>query len=221
MKTENGHLKKLKIFFQKCGNIWDMRNINWKVALWIILMLALTVSGIEYLCFKNQFCILSYIFNSLSTTVTVISVVIVPIFIKSLWKCRIFNKWLVLIPNLNGKWEGVISSEWINPDTKKKCEFIQTSLIIKQSLFNISCIMKTQETQSRSITSDFRIDENNQIHQLVYIYETNPSPKVRERNPIQHGTIVFDIIKENDSIKLEGNYWTDRKTTGEIKLTKK
>ncbi|MBL4664165.1 MAG: hypothetical protein JKY22_11575 [Flavobacteriaceae bacterium] len=47
-----------------------------------------------------------------------------------------------------------------------------------------------------------------------------PKPSVRERSEIHYGTtrLEFKGFKVNE---LEGEYWTSRETTGELKLKKK
>jgi hypothetical protein len=193
-----------------------MKNINLKVSLWIVLIIAVIVFAVSYLFSEKPLHIFQYIIHSLSTSVSVI-VVIAFLFDRYFWKLAVFKGWFVLIPNLNGKWKGSISSEWINPDIKEKAKPRETSLSIKQSLSNISCIMNTKEMKSNSITSDFRIDTNNQILELSYIYRSEPNANVRERSQIHYGAIVFDILELK---KLKGNYWSDRKTTGTIELKK-
>jgi hypothetical protein len=147
--------------------------------------------------------------------------IIAIIFNKYLWQLSIFKNWLVLVPNLNGKWRGVINPDWVSPITKEKSEPIETSLSIKQSLVHISCVMITSEMKSHSITYDFMIDASNQVLKLGYIYMSEPNLNVREKSQIHYGTTIFDIVKlEDNHIQLKGGYWTDRKTSGTINLSK-
>jgi hypothetical protein len=151
-----------------------------------------------------------------------IIVIIASLFDRYLWKCRIFQKWLVLIPNLNGDWKGSIYSSWTKTDTKEECKPIETVLTIRQSLSHISCVMWTGEMRSDSVSADFRIDVNSQVLKLSYVYMSLPNNDVRERSQIHYGAIIFDILKlKNNEIRLKGNYWTDRKTIGTIELSRK
>jgi hypothetical protein len=153
-------------------------------------------------------------------SITAITIVVL-LFKKYLWKCKILKRWLVLVPNLNGIWKGVIHSNWINLEREEKDSTIETTLSIKQSLFHISCIMKSNEMKSNSITANFIIDESNQILKLSYVYISEPNQNIRDRSQIHYGTIMFDILQsENNKIELKGNYWTDRKTIGTINLVK-
>ncbi|MCA6072168.1 MAG: hypothetical protein LE178_01280 [Endomicrobium sp.] len=198
-----------------------MKNINLKVSLWIILIIALIVFFINYFMYEKPLQLLSYIFNSLNESVSIIAITAY-IFDKYLWKCKMFKKWLVLIPDLNGSWEGLIQSDWVNHDTKEKCKLIEIVSSIKQSLSHISCVMRTGEMKSNSTTSVFRLDTDNQILELSCVYRSEPNQNVRKRSQIHYGIIVFDIVElKNDEIKLKGNYWTDRKTVGTVELRRK
>lgn len=71
---------------------------------------------------------------------------------------------------------------------------------------------------SYSYIEGFTLDRDKQVRQLAYSYTSKPKPSVKERSTPHDGTIVFDLIGTPVS-KLEGRYWTDRETTGEITLT--
>jgi len=78
--------------------------------------------------------------------------------------------------------------------------------------------MRTAEMSSYSYTEGFALDPDRQVRQLVYSYTSKPKPSVKERSSPHDGTIVFDLIG-TPVFKLEGRYWTERETTGEISLT--
>jgi len=78
--------------------------------------------------------------------------------------------------------------------------------------------MRTPEMTSRSYVAEFELQQDNQIRQLIYTYTSKTNPSVTERSAAHDGTIVFEIIG-NPVSRLRGNYWTSRKTTGEVTLT--
>ncbi|MFC1596217.1 hypothetical protein ACFL4D_02920 [Candidatus Margulisiibacteriota bacterium] len=157
------------------------------------------------------------IFTVLPSVVT-IDLVLYTLFSQLLWKLWIFRGWLVPFPNLNGTWKGHIQTTWEDPETGKRPNPIPAILTIKQSFSKISCIMRTAEMASRSIVSDFVIDKENQLKRLFYTYDSNPIQTVKERSPQHCGTMCFDIV-EKPTMKLVGEYWTGRKTTGQIEMT--
>lgn len=150
-------------------------------------------------------------------TIVTCDLVFLVIFVKYIWKWKIFYDWLIPFPNLNGTWKGHIISTWIDPITKKRPDPIPVILTIKQSLLTISCVMRTKEMESYSFVSGFVINQENQILRLVYSYDSIPNQTVKERSPQHFGTIVFNISNQNKR-ELTGEYWTGRKTTGTINL---
>ena len=78
--------------------------------------------------------------------------------------------------------------------------------------------MRTSEMTSRSIVSDFVLDKDNQINRLIYFYDSNPKQTVKERSPQHYGTMAFDLI-EKPGRRIVGEYWTGRKTTGQIEMS--
>jgi hypothetical protein len=193
-----------------------MRNINLKLLLWIILSLSVLIwfglafaTNVDPSKTKN--------FIKLLPNVVTIDVIIISVFAKWLWQWKLLHGWLVPFPNLNGTWKGFINSTWIDPKTKKRPNQIPVIVTINQSFFKISCVMRTAEMTSHSIASDFILDKDNQLKRLVYSYLSNPIQTIKERSPQHYGTIVFDIIEKPER-KLVGEYWADRKTTGQIEL---
>lgn len=158
------------------------------------------------LLFKN----FDDIWKDITTTVT-ITTFISTLFISWGWKWKIFQNWLVPFPCLTGKWIGSLSSTYNNQNNPIKIE-----VIIKQNFFNIQIRIKTEESSSFSTCSSFDIDEDRGLKQLIYTYQNNPKAAVKERSEIHYGTARLEI--DCDKQILEGEYWTSRKTTGDIKL---
>ena len=140
------------------------------------------------------------------------------LFAKWGWKLKIFQGWLVSFPDLNGTWQGIIKTTWINPKTNTIPEPIPVILTIKQTFIYISCVMRTAEMVSYSFAEEFRLDSGNQIKQIVYSYASNPKLTVGERSVPHYGTIILDIIGTPER-RLKGQYWTARKSTGEVELS--
>ncbi len=150
-----------------------------------------------------------------STTIT-INIILWMVFIAWGWKLKIFYPWLVQFPNLSGDWEGTIKSNW----KEKELEPIPIEVSITQNFFNVQVRIKTKESRSYSIGASFDIDNERGFQQLFYTYLNTPKAGVRERSEIHYGSTIlnFDGFKVK---KMDGEYWTDRETTGEITLTKK
>lgn len=150
-----------------------------------------------------------------STTIS-INIIIWMIFIAWAWKWKIFYPWLVPFPNLSGNWEGTIKSNW----KEKELDQIPIEVLITQNFFNIQVRIKTNESRSYSIGASFDIDNERGFQQLFYTYLNTPKAGVRERSEIHYGSTILNFDGFHVT-KMDGEYWTDRETTGEITLNKK
>jgi hypothetical protein len=175
--------------------------IAWFVFAWI--------SGVDISTARNFF--------SLIPRVVTADMVVIILFTRWAWKFRVFRKWLVPFPNLQGTWAGELRSDWIDPETGKTIAPILVMLTIKQSFSHISCMMHTQEMKSHSFSTDFVIDDDAQISRIAYIYTSRPRISLHNRSLPHDGAIVLDII-ESLPRKLDGRYWTERETRGEVSL---
>lgn len=195
-----------------CGFLWDisMNNINTNRTLWALGIIAVIVSLAKFKLDGTTEFTFQTIFDYLSIIVSAWSIITF-IFVKFTWKWKIFYKWLVRIPNLNGLWSGKIQSTY--QDGKQ----IDAELEIVQTLFEVKCILTTEESRSSSISCDFILDSDTLNDKLSYVYRNEPSIRNRDGSSIHYGSAVFDIIAN----ELKGCYWTDRKTTGEMIFEKK
>ncbi|MCF8053938.1 MAG: hypothetical protein K9K75_01785 [Deltaproteobacteria bacterium] len=139
------------------------------------------------------------------------------VFTVWLWRWKRFQGWLIPFPDLNGTWQGHIQTNWKDAEGNIPAP-IPTILAIKQSFGRMSCVMRTGEMESHSYLEGFCIDKDAQVRRLCYSYTSRPKAFFRERSTPQDGTMLFNIIGEAVH-KLEGEYWTQRKTTGTVTLT--
>lgn len=191
-----------------------MNAIKWDRVLYILLVIA-TLTSVICWFMGDQVFTLGFVADCIGTSVTVITV-FSWFFCNVAWKWKMFRKWLVLVPNLNGSWRGKLISDWINPETNSKLAPIDATLSIKQSLFRTSCVMKTGESGSRSIASAFIIEPDNQICKLVYTYQNDPNQTIQDRSRIHYGTAMLDVNVTGQSIVLDGSYFTGRNTSGQM-----
>lgn len=138
-------------------------------------------------------------------------------FAKWGWRWRCLQGWLVPFPDLNGTWQGDIQTNWKDADGNTPGA-IPAMLTIKQTFANLSCVMRTAEMESHSYVEGLCIDTENQIRQLCYSYTSKPKGSLRERSTPHDGTVLFNIVGSPVS-RLEGEYWTQRQTTGTVIVT--
>ena len=141
------------------------------------------------------------------------------VFTKWLWRWRIFSL-LVPFPDLQGTWKGTLKSSWKKPGEGETTPPIPCYLIIRQSFLNISCVIMTNESKSHSCAASLLIDGETETKRLIYTYLNRPEVKFRERSEMHDGTTMLEISETKDGILLQGEYWTNRSTTGDISFKK-
>jgi len=193
-----------------------MKNLNISAFIWLLVGLSITIWLLILLITGTPIEFSVNSFGKLPTVVTA-DTILFGLFARYFWKSKIFQSWLVPFPDLNGTWHGTIESTWVNPETKQRLPPIKAAIAIKQSFLGLSCTMFTKEMISKSCNASFKIDGDNHEKKLIYTYVSTPDATVRQRSAVHYGTAKFDIIQK-PSKHLEGDYWTDRKTTGSMKF---
>jgi len=134
----------------------------------------------------------------------ILSAVIMLAYERKFWRCNPFEK----VPKLHSNYIGILSYNYKGNAEKKEME-----VKIKQTLLSTRVILKTNEIRSHSVTANLIFE--NEEYVLYYIYQTIPKSEFSQDNPIQYGACRFIIDDVNE---LNGNYWTLRKTIGDLHL---
>ena len=119
---------------------------------------------------------------------------------KWLWRYNPLEK----TPVLKKKYRGTLLSTHDGVER-------DATLEIKQTLLSINVIFITGESRSKSISSS--IEKIQEEWQLTYCYLNVPQANVRDRSAIHYGTALLCV--ENPE-EIQGQYFTDRKTTGDM-----
>jgi hypothetical protein len=124
-----------------------------------------------------------------------------------------------LFPDLNGVWQGHLVSTWKNPETGESPPPIPTTITINQTLFTTSITLKTGESKSYSTRCLLERTPDPGIARVWYSYDNQPNAEVSHRSARHEGVawLEMDLAVSN---KLSGQYFTHRKTTGDISVTK-
>ncbi|MES2014391.1 MAG: hypothetical protein V4437_01065 [Patescibacteria group bacterium] len=147
--------------------------------------------------------------------ITIYAIVCV-LFIKWIWRWELLQGWLIKVPDLQGTWRGELRSDWINPETNSGIAPIPIIVVIKQTFSSIKCTLMTQESTSYSTAAEIVKGGDGDLH-LTYNYTNRPRVTLRDRSQIHDGAAILRLIKKPEQM-LEGEYWTSRKTRGEITL---
>ena len=184
-----------------------MVQVNYRSIVWSAVIVVIALFIFFLFPWNYTSITIADVWKALGKTVT-LSLLIFTVFIKHLWRYRLFRLFIP-IPYLGGEWSGILRYNWNGLDGEKPIK-----LTIRQSLFHIQFIITTDESISRSCSASFNIDELRGENEVIYSYSNQPSIIHRDHSQIHYGAARLNIVDNNT--KLEGYYWTDRKTVGEL-----
>lgn len=147
------------------------------------------------------------------TVVVAVAGALTWVFEKWLWAVRPFA-WAVGHPDLRGTWQGEIRSEWVNPETGTTNPPILTFMCVTQTASTLHFRQFTQESVSATLAASV-VTEKDDAHTITVVYQNEPKSDVRHRSEIHLGGMRLRVAGEET---LDGHYWTDRKTRGQITL---
>jgi hypothetical protein len=134
-----------------------------------------------------------------------------------LWRIPKIGRKLSKRPDIRGTWRGRLASNWENPETGQRIDpDPEVYLVVRQTFWSVTANLITKESKSCSTTATIEDDGCGQ-HQFVAQYRNTPRASVRERSEVHHGSFKLDIGGEPVD-RLEGYYWTDRNTMGELEF---
>jgi SMODS-associating 2TM, beta-strand rich effector domain len=133
-----------------------------------------------------------------------------------LWSWRVFRPWLTTRPDLRGTWKGHLVSSWVDPNTKQGRGEIEVYLVIRQTFSTADARLLTAESFSISLSADI-VADGESIQTLAVVYRNTPRALLRGRSPIGHGGMLL-YVRGTPIHQLDGEYWTDRGTKGELTL---
>jgi hypothetical protein len=194
-----------------------MKNIRDEAIIWAQLLTFVTIWACVLYTTKTPLNIDLKALKKLPEVVTIYWLLYLG-FTRWAWRWRIFQGWLVPFPDLQGTWEGNVTTTW-NPSGQQEVTNIPLSIVIKQSFDSISCTAHTRESVSTSLAAMLNQDVEGGIKRLSYTYLNVPSAAVRDRSTIHNGATVLRILSNGQ--RLEGQYWTDRRTTGDLVVTRR
>ena len=138
------------------------------------------------------------------------------VFNRWAWAWPIFSGWYVNRPDLRGTWRVRLISDWIDPETEKRVDPQICYLVVRQTLVDLSARLVTAESTSKSIAYCLTEEEQG-IYRLAVIYRNEPKIELQgSRSDIHHGSFLVEVTGQN-VLEMDGHYWTDRGTRGELK----
>lgn len=153
------------------------------------------------------------------STVTGVLVLLLAFFERWAWRLPLLYPWFVSVPNLQGTWKGQLTSTWVDPKTYSQIPPREAYLVIKQTFSAIHIRLITNESSSESLAGKIMRNSDGAID-IAATYRNTPKILMREKSPIHFGGLLMHVHGQPPHT-LEGQYWTDRGTQGEIQFTSK
>jgi len=150
------------------------------------------------------------------STVTGIVVLLAMAFELWLWKLPFLNGWLVKRPVLTGTWRAELRSNWKDAGGAS-IPPIEGYAVIRQTFLNLSLRLLTKESNSHLIGTEIVCSVDG-LYCLAGVYRNEPRYDDRSHSSIHYGAVWLRVINTPENM-LEGHYWTDRRTAGEMKLS--
>jgi hypothetical protein len=140
-----------------------------------------------------------------------------------LWRFCVFKIWLVKRPCIWGTWHAELHSDWVDPETGLPVPPIHGYMTIWQTYSQLRLQLYTPESSSQMLGVELRCEEDGSFN-LVGVYRNEPRYRVRADSTVRPGSAMhlgaLELkVRGDPAHTLEGHYWTDRKTGGEIVLT--
>jgi hypothetical protein len=160
--------------------------------------------------------------KTLSLAVTIVGTILVAVAEagwRSLWR-RFPAIGRKAFPDLNGKWAGTLHSTWLDPQTGRAIDPIPAEITVRQGLFATSVSLKTAESESHSTRCILERFPDTGRFRIWYSYNNDPAARVRDRSSPHEGVAFLEFASEADAARLTGRYYTARKTTGDIDVTR-
>ena len=173
------------------------------VAVWAI---ALLVSG------QNLSSALLRPLSTVSSAVVLLSIA----FELWLWKLPFLQGWFVKRPVIEGTWRAELRSNWKDADGAQ-IPPIQGYVVIRQTLLSLSLRLLTKESSSHLVGTEI-VCSADSLYCVSGVYRNEPRYQDRSHSTIHYGAVWLQVIETPAQI-LEGHYWTDRNTAGEMRLT--
>jgi hypothetical protein len=156
----------------------------------------------------------------ISTVASFISIVVIGganLVWRTLWRgIPKLNHWI--FPDLNGVWEGTLQSTWIDPEINQPKGPIGATVTIRQTLFSTNIKLQTGESKSSSTRVLAEADRDADVYRFWYSYDNRANAQVAHRSPRHEGVAWLEVCLDEDPDRLTGQYFTDRRTNGDLQL---
>ena len=137
---------------------------------------------------------------------------------KWAWRWAFLQPWLVHLPDLQGTWETEIRPTASPEHSPQSNGPVNGFMVIRQTYSTIRLRLLTEQSSSEDIAARI-VRSDDGVFSLAGVYRNTPKLSVRNRSPLHHGAILLEV-RGNPPSALDGQYWTDRLSQGELRLAR-
>ena len=138
-----------------------------------------------------------------------------------LWRWFCLHGWFVKRPDLRGTWRVELQSDWIDPTTNRGVPLVVCYMGVVQTLSTLQMHLMTPESESWFIAESISESPSAVGYQIAGVYTNRPQTHLRgDRSEMHLGGLLLETHgppRRPDT--LTGEYWTNRKTKGQMAFT--
>jgi len=133
-----------------------------------------------------------------------------------LWRLPWLRGWLVRRPLLDGTWRSEIRSNYKDPTTGNQIAPLAGFIVIRQTFSRLNLCLITEESRSELLGAEV-VRAADGTYRVFGVYRNEPRFSVRRRSEIHYGGLALQVAGVPPQT-VDGHYWTDRDTAGELTL---
>jgi len=132
------------------------------------------------------------------------------------WKCV---QHFAQMPDLNGTWRVILQSDFIRPGETEPIGPITAFMAVTQTHSTLSMRQMTQESESVLLASKVIRAEDGR-YEVAAVYQNTPEQVLRDRSAMHYGAFLLKV-RLDDTVTVDGEYWTGRKTRGQMRFVER
>ena len=134
----------------------------------------------------------------------------------------VYDRWLWRLgpygaPVLLGTWRGELLSTWKDASGQSVGP-IPVFIVVRQMATAISITLLSKESRSWSVTGAMNRARDGQ-YEITWAYRNEPLASLAQRSGMHYGAAIIAGVSRRHPERLQGKYWTDRNTNGDLRLT--
>ena len=136
-----------------------------------------------------------------------------------LWLWRLIPS--IRRPVLRGTWKATLRSNWTDPTTGQQLGDIEAYVTVRQTLTSLHMRLMTTESVSRVLVADIHESAPDRFT-LTGVYQSVPRAGDQRGSRIAsdpHRGIIMLTLTSRRPASIQGHYFTDRDTQGQISLS--